>query len=174
MRRMIAIAAAMLLGSASAAAAAGAPNDAQIAHIAYTAGQLDIAAANQALQKSHNKAVRDFAEEMVRDHTAVNKEALALVTKLHVTPEDNATSQALTTAAVQHRNDYAKLSGHAFDLAYAQNEVAYHHSVNGALESTLIPDAQNAELKSLLQTGLKLFRMHEEHAEAVVKALKSR
>ena len=35
------------------------PNDAQIAHIAYTAGSIDIKAAQLALQKSKNKEVRD-------------------------------------------------------------------------------------------------------------------
>ena len=72
--------------------------DPQIAHIAYTAGQLDIDAAKQALAKSKNKDVRAFADDMERDHTAVNKQALALVKKLKVTPEDNATSQALDQA----------------------------------------------------------------------------
>ena len=148
------------------------PTDPQIAHIAYTAGVLDIAAAKQALAKSKNAQVRAFAQEMIRDHQAVNDKALALVKKLHVTPQDNPTSQSLAAAASQKLHDYAALSGHAFDAAYAANEVAYHKTVNGALASTLIPDAQNAELKSLLQTGLKLFQMHEQHAEQVVAALK--
>ena len=75
------------------------PNDAQIAHIAYTAGQIDIQAAELALQKSKNKDVRDFAENMVRDHKAVNDQALALVKKLNVTPQDNDTSKALVKQA---------------------------------------------------------------------------
>ena len=54
-------------------------NDAQIAHIAYTADNIDIQAAQQALKKSKNKDVRAFAQDMVRDHTAVNEKALALV-----------------------------------------------------------------------------------------------
>jgi putative membrane protein len=164
-------AAALLLGSAPAIAADG-PTDPQIAHIAYTAGGLDVAAAKQALARSHNKAVRAFAQQMVRDHQAVNAKALALVKKLHVTPEDNATSQGLTKAAAAERAKLAKLSGSAFDREYVNNEVAYHKTVNGALESTLIPSAKNGELKSLLETGLTLFREHQMHAEQVAKALK--
>ena len=57
------------------------PTDPQIAHIAYTAGQIDIEAAKQALEKSKNKEVRDFAQDMVCDHAEVNKQALALVAK---------------------------------------------------------------------------------------------
>ena len=113
--------AAAAIATISTAALAANPTDPQIAHIAYTAGNLDIAAAKQALAKSHNKAVRGFAEEMVRDHTAVNDKALALVKKLKVTPEDNATSQGLTKAADAERAKLAKLSGVAFDREYVNN-----------------------------------------------------
>jgi len=152
--------------------AAEKPTDPQIAHIAYTAGNIDIAAAKQALKTSHNATVRDFAQEMVRDHEAVNAKALALVKKLHVTPEANPTSASLTKAADAEHAKLAKLSGAAFDREYLANEVAFHKTVNGALASTLIPSAHNAELKSLLQTGLKLFQEHQAHAEHVAAQLK--
>lgn len=164
---------ATLVFTAGIAMAQGAkPNDAQIAHIAYTAGNIDIAAAQQALKKSKNKQVRAFAQDMVRDHKAVNDKALALVKKLHVTPEDNPTSQALKKDADAKLAQYAKLNGAAFDKAYADNEVGYHKTVNGALESTLIPSAQNPELKSLLETGLKIFQGHQQHAEQLAASLK--
>ena len=164
-------AAAFLLGASSAAYAAG-PTDPQIAHIAYTAGNIDIAAGKQALARSHNKAVRDFASEMVRDHAAVNDQALALVKKLHVTPEANPTSAGLSKQGAAALRRLSRLHGRSFDRAYARNEVAYHKTVNGALESTLIPSANNGELKALLQTGLKLFREHQHHAEHLVANLK--
>lgn len=161
-----------LAGAAAVAAPAPAPNDAQIAHIAYTAGQIDIAAGKQALAKSKTPAVRSFAEQMVRDHTAVNDQALALVKKLNVTPQDNPTSMSLSSGAKAKAAELAKLDGAAFDRAYLQNEVAFHRTVNGALSSTLIPNARNGELKSLLQTGLKLFTEHQHHAEMVAAAVR--
>jgi putative membrane protein len=148
------------------------PNDAQIAHIAYTAGQIDIKAAQLALQKSKNKEVRDFAENMVKDHTAVNDQALALAKKLNVTPQDNDTSKAIAKQADAKQAELAKLDSAAFDKAYADNEVTYHKMVDNALETVLIPDASNAELKDLLSTGLKIFQGHEQHAEHVAQSLK--
>ena len=171
-RLSAAIAALYMLSGAGVAQAAAKPTDPQIAHIAYTAGQLDIEAAKQAISKSTNKDVRAFAEDMARDHTAVNDKALALVKKLNVTPEDNDTSRALTKQAAEKRAELSKLSGAEFDKAYIANEVAYHKTVNGALETTLIPSASNPELKSLLQTGLKIFQGHHQHAEEVAVALK--
>lgn len=161
----------MLSGMAFAQDAAK-PTDPQIAHIAYTAGELDIEAGKQALSKSTNKDVRAFADGMVSDHTMVNNKALDLVKKLNVTPEDNATSRALSKAAAEKRAELSKLDGAAFDKAYIANEIAYHKAVDGALETTLIPSASNPELKSLLQTGLKIFQGHEKHAEEIAKELK--
>ena len=159
-------------GAAFAQAPAPALGDAQIAHIAYTAGVVDVAAGRQALKKAHNKAVRAFALEMVRDHTAVNDKALALVKKLGVKPEDNATSQGLAKGGADELKTLAALKGAAFDKAYVANEVAYHKTVNGALQTVLIPNAKNAELKSLLQTGLTLFQEHQMHAEHLAAGLK--
>jgi putative membrane protein len=165
-----ALAAATLLSSP--VLAQGKLTDPQIAHIAYTAGVIDIAAAKQAVTKASNKDVKAFAEDMVRDHEAVNKQALDLVKKLNVTPQDNDTSKALSKAAADKLAELGKLSGAAYDKAYVANEVAYHKTVNGALETQLIPSASNAELKGLLQTGLKIFQGHQQHAEHVAAELK--
>jgi len=170
--RLSAAVAAVSLLSGAALAQGAKPNDAQIAHIAYTAGVIDVAAAKQALTKTSNKDVKAFAEDMVRDHEAVNKQALDLVKKLKVTPEDNDTSKTLSKQAADKLAELAKLKGADYDKAYVANEVAYHKAVNGALETLLIPSASNAELKSLLQTGLKIFQGHQQHAEHVAAQLK--
>ncbi len=184
-RLSAAIAAVSLLSSAALAQGAK-PTDPQIAHIAYTAGVIDIKAAKQALSKTGNKDVKAFAQDMVRDHEAVNKQALDLVKKLNVKPEDNDTSRTLSKnaadklaelgklkgAAFDKLAELGKLKGAAFDKAYVANEVAYHKAVDSALETQLIPSANNAELKSLLQTGLKIFQGHQQHAEQVAANLK--
>ena len=171
-RLSAAIAAVSLLSGAAFAQGAPKPTDPQIAHIAYTAGVLDINAAKQAMTKASNKEVKAFAQDMVRDHEAVNKQALDLVKKLKVTPEDNDTSKTLSKNAAEKLAELGKLSGAAYDKAYVANEVAYNKAVNSALETQLIPSASNAELKSLLQTGLKIFQGHQQHAEHVAASLK--
>ena len=170
-RSNAAIAALALLGSAALAQGVK-PTDPQIAHIAYTAGVIDIAAAKQALAKTGNKEIRTFAQDMLRDHEAVNKQALELLKKLKVSPEDNDTSRTLSKNAADKRAELDNLKGAAFDRAYIANEVAYHQAVDSALETTLIPNSNNADLKNLLQTGLKIFQGHEQHAEHVAASLK--
>ena len=151
---------ALMTGLAQAQAPAPALNDAQIAHIAYTAGQIDIDAAKLALSKSTNPMVIDFANNMVKDHQSVNDQALALVKKLNVTPQDNDTSKALTAAAAVNTKQLSGLTGAAFDKAYIANEVAYHpdQRQRGA-DKMLIPAAAEPGLEGdLLTTGLKIFQ----------------
>lgn len=165
---------AMLAAAAFAPAMAegGSLNDLQIAHIAYTAGLIDIGYADIALQKSKNADVRAFADTMERDHKAVNDAALALLAKLKVSPEDNPTSKTLNKQAADERAKLSALSGAAFDKAYADNELAYHQFVNKTLEETLIPETQNEELKDLLTSALATFREHQQHAAHLVAKLK--
>jgi putative membrane protein len=163
-----------LAASGAMAQGAAKPTDPQIAHIAYTAGEIDINAAELALKRSKNKEVRAFANDMVRDHKAVNAQALALVKKLNVKPEDNDTSRALLKQADATKKQLSSLKGAAFDKAYAQSEVTYHQQVNDAVQNTLIPAATNSELKNLLSTGLRIFQGHQQHAEQLVRDLSSR
>jgi putative membrane protein len=147
-------------------------NDLEIAHTAYTAGQLDIRYAHLALAVSENEAVRDFAETMIRDHTAVNVAAGALIGELNVTPQDNALSQALVSGAAAKRAEFMTLSGEAFDCAYATNELGYHQIVNQTVGEKFIPWATVPQLKALLSDALVTFKAHEGHAEAMVADLK--
>lgn len=146
-------------------------NDLQIAHTAYTAGQLDIRYAHLALAVSDNDAVRAFAETMIRDHTAVNEAAVALITELNVTPEDNDLSRALVDGAAAKRAEFMALSGNAFDCAYAANELGYHQVVNQTVEGKFIPWATVEPLKALLSDALVTFKVHEGHAEEMVAGL---
>jgi putative membrane protein len=163
----------LFLGTALAGAAIAGEkmNDLEIAHTAYTAGQIDIRYAHLALALSENDAVREFASLMIRDHTAVNQEAGALVEALNVTPQDNALSQELVKGAAEKRAEFVELSGNAFDCAYAQNELGYHQIVNQTVSEKFIPWATVPQLKALLESALVTFQAHEKHAERMVAGL---
>jgi putative membrane protein len=150
-----------------AAAAAPAINDAQIAHIVVTANAVDSAAGELAKKKGASKAVKDFGQTMVTDHGGVNKQAVALVTKLNVTPEDNDTSKQLKAGGDANLAKLGTLSGAAFDKAYIDNEVGYHQAVLDAIDKTLIPNAKNAELKGLLEKVRPAIVAHLEHAKTI-------
>ncbi|MEO6032117.1 MAG: DUF4142 domain-containing protein [Burkholderiaceae bacterium] len=153
---------------------AQAPSDAQIASIVVTANQVDIDAGKLAESRAHAADVKAFAKQMVTDHSGVNKQAVALVTKLKVTPEDNPTSQSLKKAGDDNLKSLKALKGAAFDKAYVDHEVDYHAQVIDAIDKTLIPSAQNAELKALLVAVRPAFVGHLEHAKMIQSKLEKK
>ena len=157
----------LLVGSAGAQT----PSDAQIASIVVTANQVDIDAGRLGESKAHAKDVKAFAEQMVKDHTAVNKSAVDLAQKLKVTPEESDTSKSLKKGGDENIANLKKLQGAEFDRAYVDHEVAYHQAVIDALDKTLIPNAKNAELKALLEKSRPAFLAHLEHAKHIQASL---
>jgi putative membrane protein len=93
------------------------------------------------------------------------------VQKLHVTPEQNPTSQSLQKGGDDNLAALKKLSGRAFDKAYVDHEVVYHEAVLQAVDKTLIPSAQNAELKALLVKVRPAFVAHLDHAKHLQQQL---
>ena len=153
-------------------AAGGGPTDAQIAHIVVTANQVDIDAGKLTQSKARTKEVKAFGKQMVTDHSGVNKQAVALATKLKVTPEDNPTSQSLKAGGAENVKTLQGLKGAAFDKAYVDHEVAYHQQVLDAIDKVLIPNAKNEELKGLIVKVRPAFVAHLEHAKMMQSSLK--
>ena len=164
MKLNVATAAAAFVAVAGSAFAQG-PNDAQIAAIVVTANQVDIDAGTLAASKGSTAEVKAFGKQMVTAHTGVNKQAVDLVTKLGVKPEDNPTAQSLKKGGADNVAELNGLKGKAFDKAYVDHEVAYHQQVLDAVDKTLIPSAKNDELKALLVKVRPAFVAHLEHAK---------
>ena len=162
---------AALFAGAEVKAYGQAPTDPQIAGIVQTANQIDINQAKLALKKTSNSQVKEFANQMISDHTNLEKSVNDLAKKLGVTPEDSATSKQLKQQAADETKKLRSLRGKAFDKEYASHEVAYHQAVIDAAKNTLIPNAKNAELKSALEGAAPLLQGHLEHAQQLEQSL---
>jgi putative membrane protein len=152
-------------------AAGSPPSDGQIAQIVLTADTVDVDYGKMAAKKTSSAEVKAFAETMIRDHTAVNDKAAALAKKINLTPEASDTSRSLKSDGDKMLAKLKGMHGAEFDKAYIDNEVAYHTSVIGALNTVLLPNAKNAELKALLESGKPIFESHLEHAKTLQKSL---
>ncbi len=147
-------------------------SDPEVASVAVVANQIDISYAEIAIKKSKNKEILDFAKRMITDHNAVIGQAVELVTKLSVTPKDNAVSQSLLEGAEKTKKMLRKANRKNFDKLYIDNEVAYHKAVIAAIRDLLIPESNNKELKGLLEAVLPALEAHLEHAEMIQMKLK--
>ena len=110
---------------------------------------------------------------MIRDHSAVNERALALVKRLNVQPQENFLSQQLVNQSDVLVAEMSQLSGREFDRRYAGNELRYHQAVNKLVEGTLLPNLQHPDVKALFEEALVIFKAHEQHAQHMVNALRN-
>jgi putative membrane protein len=152
-----------LAGPVSMASAQGV-TDPQNASIVVAANAVDIDAGRLAVAQASSAEVKKFGEQMVQSHTLVNQQAVELVTRLKVTPQDNPTSQSLKGGGAANLAHLKTLTGAAFDKAYVDHEVAYHQQVLDAIDKTLIPNAKNDELKALLVKVRPAIAAHLAHA----------
>ena len=161
--------------AAPAAAAASSPalSDANIAAIVVAANNADIQYADQALARTRDAEIRQFATMTKKDHESVNTAVVALVTKLKVTPVDNEISFNLRDDADVKRQIFRELEGFAFDSAYIHNEVRYHTHVLAVIDGALIPSAKNAELKELLIAVRPAVAAHLEYAVSLAAKKKT-
>jgi putative membrane protein len=162
-----AVAGLFTLSGAAFAQATAAPDDAQIAAIVVAANTVDINAGKLAQKKAADAEVKAFAKQMVSDHTGVNKQASALVKKLKVKPMESDLSKSLKQGGADNMAKLKPLKGKEFDKAYIDHEVEYHQAVIDAMDKTLIPSAQNAELKDTLVKVRPTFVAHLEHAKKI-------
>ena len=153
------------------AAASGQLNDPQIATIAITAHQIDVARGKLALKHTKNAEVKQFADQMVHDHEAGIKEAMDLAKQLGVKPEQSDTSKSLKADADKVTKRLKKEKGSAFDKDYIDTEVGFHQAVIDAVKNTLIPGVQNQQLKTLLENAVPTLEGHLQHAKMVQSQL---
>lgn len=147
-----------------AGAAAAKLDDPTIVAIFDAANQWDIQTGTLAEKKGSTKEVRDLGAMLARDHKAVLKMATDLATKLGVTP----TAPKNFGMVKDHADAMKKLnglSGHAFDVAFLQHEIAFHQAVMDAANTTLLPALQNAEVKDLVVKVVPNLQAHKLAAE---------
>lgn len=146
-------------------------NDLEMAHVAVTASNIDISYAHLALALSDHPVIRSFAERMIRDHSTVNGQVAALAKRLNVVAQDNAMSRKLLVDAKGVRDDLSSKRGAEFDRAYAENELAYHRTVNSVVEDAFIPNIESADIMQAFRSALTVFRGHERRAEDMVRSV---
>lgn len=138
-------------------------DDATIVAIFDAANTSDIETGELGAKKGSTQAIRDFGAMLARDHKAVRQQGRDLAKKLGVTPTPPKDDGAKEHAAIMKR--LSSLSGAEFDKAFLQNEVGYHEAVIAAVQKTLLPAIQNAELKDLVTKVAPAFVAHRDAAK---------
>ncbi|MCC6927797.1 MAG: DUF4142 domain-containing protein [Gemmatimonadaceae bacterium] len=169
----IALAATVLLAPAAPHSVTPPLDDATIVAIFDAANTADIETGKLAAERGASKEVRAFGAMLVHDHEQVRQMGRDLARKLGVTP----TPPADDTAARAHAaamTTLRALHGAEFDRAFLAHEESFHAGVIAAVNSTLLPAIQNAELKALVIKVAPAFEAHRRAADDMAKQLASK
>ena len=149
------------VATASAAEAPAAPalDDATIVAIFDAANTADIETGQLAAERGSSKTIRDFGAMLVHDHTAVRQRGRDLAGRLGVTPTPPA-GDASAAAHAQAMTQLQSRQGVEFDKAFLEHEIAFHQGVIDAVQSTLLPAIQNAEVRQLVVEVAPAFEAH--------------
>jgi len=148
-------------------------NDAQLLQVTHFANSGEIAQAKLAKDKSKNADVKKLAQMMIDQHTDADKKGDDLAKKESLTLADSPISTDLKNTADNFTNDMATKTGSDFDKSYVDAQVKEHQSVLDILDTKLIPNAHDADVKKYLQDVRKAVAMHLDHAKDLQTELRA-
>ncbi len=129
-------------------------SDEQIAAISDAANRAEIEQATVAKAKARDARVTSFAQMMIDHHGQAKRDQANLMSRLSMTPAESSRSQQLRVDSQNALTALNEAKGADFDKMYIDAQVDAHQKVLSALDNELIPNADNADLKKLLQ-GLR-------------------
>lgn len=173
---MMAAACATMAGTEASAGTSGASvnasatvmADANVAAVAHAANMDEIQTSQVALQRSQNAQVRQFAQMMITEHTAVDQQMMQMLQARSMAPQPNAAAQAAMEATRATVANLTQRSGMDFDRAYMMHQVQAHRWTLTSLDQTLIPSTRDPEMKAFLTTRVRPgVAMHLEAAQRI-------
>jgi putative membrane protein len=131
---------------------------------AAEAGLAEVDLGKLAEKKAADPAVKQFAAEMVKDHSSANDKLKNLAEQKGVTlPSD------LTTAQKASRKTLEMQSAADFDQAYIKNQVDAHEDTIALLKKEIASGKDN-EAKALAQSMLPIVQGHLQQVQQLEKA----
>jgi putative membrane protein len=156
--------------TASAPAASSRLTDANIVALLDEANAADSASGAFALTKATNPDVKAFAKLMMGEHHALRAQGQQLAKRLNVTPEAPANDPLKPAAESEMTALKGAPKGAQFDRTYIEQEIGIHKAVLD-LAGKAHDEAQNEDLKKLIEQAKPVIEKHLNRAEEIQKKL---
>ena len=156
---------------AAAPSASSSLDDSKILEIVEVANTGQIEQAQLAVSRTQAPTVKAFARAMIEDHTDARDEGRTVAKRIGVSPTPSPVSTELKAANNQIIMQLRPLQKNQFDRAYVDSQITMQKRVLGLIDDRLIPEAQTAEVKSLLSGMRGHVDEHLEKAEKILEKL---
>lgn len=145
-------------------------NDANIVAVLDAANASDSAAGQLAATKGTSSDVRSFGKMMVGEHHMLREQGQAVAKKENITPMAPTGDQTQSKGEQTLKMLQDMQKGAAWDKMYIDNEVQVHEQVLQTAKQAH-DQAQNAELKALIEKAQPVIEKHLERAREIQKNL---
>lgn len=153
-------------------APAPALTDGNIVAILGASGEAEIVPSRSVRDRLENGQVKQFAEHMITQHTALNDTVSTVARQNHITPAPNAVSAQLDSTSSATVQQLQGLSGAQLDRAFMQYMVTSHRNAHQAVTQVLIPSAQNPQLRAAIEKYvLPVVNAHLAEARKILDSL---
>jgi putative membrane protein len=139
-----------------------APDTATFLKEAANANEFEIESSQLALKKSQNPDVQQFAEDMVKDHTAVGEKMKTAVQSAKLEEPSSALNQ-------KHRQMIQKLTkanGAEFNKLYKQMQTEGHQQAVQLFQS-YSQNGDNTQIREFAAAALPTLKQHLEHIQGL-------
>jgi putative membrane protein len=147
-------------------------SDANITSILTSANNAEIGEAQLALTRSTDRAVRDFAQRMINDHSEANQRIMQVAARTGMQPD--ATTDQIQDSAQRARQALQVRTGADFDQAYIANQINMHRWLLETIDQALLPAARDGRLEDLIASLRPTIVEHLQHAQRIQQSLEGR
>jgi putative membrane protein len=147
--------------------------DSQVAAIADAANTAEVEEGRLAERKARDPRVKEFARTMIEHHGQAKADLAKLIPRLNTTPNTSQRLSQLRADAASTRSRLETAPAADFDQQYIDSQIEAHRKVLNALDTELIPNAINPELKAQLQSMRPKVQSHLQQAQSIRQTLGS-
>ncbi|GAX34986.1 DUF4142 domain-containing protein [Nodularia sp. NIES-3585] len=122
---------------------------------AAQAGMAEVEMAKLALEKSDNENIKQYAQQMIQDHTLLNEELIQLAQQKGMNLPSNIGSKYQALKA-----QLSELSGENFDQAYTNEAGINGHMENLIIHTRQLQLGQDPELQAFAVKNLPIVEAH--------------
>jgi len=130
---------------------------------ASVSGLFEVESSNLALEKSQNTAVREFAKQMIDDHTKANNKLKAV---LQTSNTDAKPATALDSEHQKLMDELRAETGESFDRRYIDIQTGAHNDAVG-LFNEYANEGEDAALKNFAALTLPTLKEHLNHVKTI-------
>lgn len=145
--------------------------DSQIFKILSTANNGEIKQAKTALPKLKMDEAKKYAEMMIKEHSANEKNAQALASRLQLISQTSNLSKSLQNDSDKIVSKLNQITSDT-DKNYMMSQVKVHRKVLTIIDKQLIPNTKSSELKNMLVQTRDAVAKHLKAAEDIFKNMK--